>query len=177
MKKNLMPPVLSIVSKKNSGKTTLLEKLIPELVRRGYRIGTIKHDVHGFTIDREGKDSWRHKQAGAHAVIISSAQKMAMVRDVSVELTIDQMVAQFYPDMDLVITEGYKRGGKPQIEVFRQEAHKTPLHTWRNPGTLVAVASDVPIDLPVPQFDVNDINSIADFIEKRFLLPGKVVHH
>lgn len=163
------PPIVSIVSKKNSGKTTLLEKLIPVLVGRGYRIGTIKHDVHGFTIDHEGKDSWRHKQAGAHAVIISSHKKVAMVRDVAQELTIDQIVARYYTDMDLVITEGYKRGGKPQIEVFRQAAHKRPLHTKEAPGTLIAVASDVPLDLGVPRIDVNDVAGLADFIEAKFL--------
>lgn len=172
MKDEIMPPILSIVSKKNSGKTTLLEKLIPELVGRGYRIGTIKHDVHGFDIDREGKDTWRHKQAGAHGVIISSFNKMALIRDVAEELSIDQMVAQFYGDMDLVLTEGFKRGGKPQIEVFRSQAHAAPLHTKAQPGTLIAVASDTTVDLGVPRLDVNDVKAIADFIEDYFQLTG-----
>lgn len=164
-----MPPIVSIVSKKNSGKTTLLEKLIPELSGRGYRVATIKHDVHGFDIDREGKDSWRHKQAGAQAVIISSPWKIAMIRDVPVEMEIDQIAEKYYQDMDLVLTEGFKKGGMPQIEVFRQAAHEAPLHSKENPGTLVAVASDISVDLGVPCFDINDTKAIADFIETRFL--------
>ena len=164
-----MPPVVSIVSKKNSGKTTLLEKLIPELCRRGYQVGTIKHDVHGFDIDREGKDSWRHKQAGASTVVISSTRKIAMVKDVAEEYRLEDIVSQFFGDRDLVLTEGYKRGDMPKIEVFRSAAHRTPLHTENTSNHLMAIVSDIPIDLGVPQFDVNDIPSIADFIEKRFL--------
>lgn len=164
-----MPPIVSIVSKKNSGKTTLLEKLIPELCRRGYRVGTVKHDHHGFDIDREGKDTWRHKQAGAATVVISSPKKIALIKDLDAEMDLDEIVSRFFDDMDLVLTEGYKRGGKPQIEVFRRAAHETPLHARENPGTLVAVASDVDVDLSVPHLDVNDARAVADFIEERFL--------
>jgi len=164
-----MPPIVSIVSKKNSGKTTLLEKLIPELCRRGYRVGTVKHDHHGFDIDREGKDTWRHKQAGAATVVISSPKKIALIQDLETEMDLDEIVSRFFSDMDLVITEGYKRGGKPQIEVFRRAAHDAPLHTRENSGTLIAVASDVDVDLGVPRLDVNDVRAIADFIEARFL--------
>ncbi|MDA8139363.1 MAG: molybdopterin-guanine dinucleotide biosynthesis protein B [Desulfobacteraceae bacterium] len=164
-----MPPIISIVSKKNSGKTTLLEKLIPELVRRGIRVGTIKHDAHGFEVDREGKDSWRHKRAGAQAVVISSPKKIALIKDVEEELEIDQIVEKYFGDMDLVLTEGYKRGGKPQIEVFRRAAHETPLHGKDHLGTLIAIASDGPVDLDVPRFDVNDVAAIADFIAARCL--------
>ena len=84
-------------------------------------------------------------------------------------LRLDEIVARFFNDLDLVITEGYKRGGKPQIEIFRRAAHETPLHAKENPGTLVAVASDVDVDLGVPRLDVNDVRAIADFIEERFL--------
>jgi molybdopterin-guanine dinucleotide biosynthesis protein B len=164
-----MPPIVSIVSKKDSGKTTLLEKLIPEISRRGYRIGTVKHDHHGFDIDREGKDTWRHKQAGAATVVISSPKKMALIKDLDAEMELDEIVSRFFSDMDLVLTEGYKRGAKPQIEVFRRAAHEAPLHTKASRGTLVAVASDVDIDLGVPRFDVNDVRAIADFIEDRFI--------
>ena len=164
-----MPPVVSIVSKKNSGKTTLLEKLIPELCRRGYRVGTIKHDVHGFDIDREGKDSWRHKQAGAGTVVISSTRKLAMVKDVEEEYHLEDIIAQFFGDKDIVLTEGYKRGAMPKIEVFRSAVHRTPLHTDDASNHLIAIVSDIPIDLGVPRIDVNDIPAIADFIEQRFL--------
>ncbi len=164
-----MPPVISIVSKKNSGKTTLLEKLIPELRSRGVRVGTIKHDTHGFEIDHKGKDTWRHKQAGAQTVVISSPWKISLIKDVEEELDIDQIAAQFFGDMDLVITEGYKQAHKPQIEVFRSAAHREPLHSKENRKNLVAVMSDVPVDLGVPRFDIDDVKSLADFIQNEYL--------
>ena len=164
-----MPPVISFVSKKNSGKTTLIEKLLPALCQRGYRVGTIKHDHHGFDIDREGKDTWRHKMAGAQTVVISSPHKIAMIKDVTAEVSLDRIVEQHFPDMDLVITEGYKKAGKPQIEVFRSAAHKTPLHSKNTPHTLVAMVSDVHVDLGVPCFHIDDFLSLAAFIEEKFL--------
>ena len=163
------PSVVSIVSKKNSGKTTLIEKLIPALKRKGYRVGTVKHDTHGFDIDHQGKDSWRHKQAGADAVVISSAWKISLIKDVAEEMSLDQIVTQHFSDMDIVITEGYKRAGKPQIEVFRSTAHSSPIHSKEEKNALVAILSDVPLDFDVPQFDINDVQALADFIEDVFL--------
>jgi molybdopterin-guanine dinucleotide biosynthesis protein B len=165
----MLPPVISIISKKNSGKTTLLEKLIPELKARGYRIGTLKHDTHGFEIDHKGKDTWRHKQAGAETVAISSPWKISVIKDVAEELDIDQIVSQYFSDVDIVITEGYKRASKPQIEVFRSAAHSSPLHTRDKKGYLTAVVSDINVDLGVPCFNINDVVSIADFIENNFI--------
>lgn len=165
----MIPPVVSIVSKKNSGKTTLLEKLIPELKNRGYRIGTVKHDTHGFDIDHEGKDTWRHKQAGAEIVVISSPWKISLIQDVEAEVALDDIVARHFSDVDIVVTEGYKKAGKPQIEVFRSTAHSTPIHNKQEKNTLVAVVSDRDIDLGVPCIDINDVEVLADFIENRFL--------
>ncbi len=164
-----MVPVVSFVSKKNCGKTTLLEKLIPELKQRGYRVGTIKHDTHGFSIDHEGKDSWRHKQAGAQTVVISSPWKISLIKDVDAEMSVDQIVEQFFSDMDIVLTEGYKKVGKPQIEVFRSTVHPAPIHVRGAEKTLVAIMSNVKLDLNVPQFDINDVGAVADFIEAKFL--------
>ena len=113
-----MTPIISIVGKSESGKTTLIEKLIPELKKRGYRIGTVKHALHGFQIDREGKDSFRHKAAGADTVVVVSPKSIAMVKNGGGE-TLD-FVVKYFSDMDLVITEGYKRENKPKIEVFRK---------------------------------------------------------
>ena len=96
-----MIPIISIVGKSDSGKTTLIEKLVPELTRRGYRVATVKHDVHGFEVDREGKDSWRHKQAGAHTVVISSPQKIALIRDVEKDSTLDEIRRRWVQDVDL----------------------------------------------------------------------------
>jgi molybdopterin-guanine dinucleotide biosynthesis adapter protein len=165
----MAPPIISIVSKKNSGKTTLLEKLIPELNTRGYRVGTVKHDIHGFDIDHEGKDTWRHKQSGAAAVAISSPWKLSLIKDVAQEATLDEIVETYFADMDLVLTEGYLRAQKPQIEIYRSTAHRKPLHVKGEANALIAVVSDVPVDLDVPNFDMNDIQAVADFIEQRFL--------
>lgn len=165
----MRPTVLSIVSKKKAGKTTLLEKLIPILKQRGYRVGTVKHDVHGFDIDHEGKDTWRHKQAGAEAVVISSPWKISVIRDVAAEKSLDEIVATQLADMDIVLTEGYKKAGKPQVEVFRSAAHSSPLHEKGETDTLVAVMSDTAVDLGVPRFDIDDVGALADFIEAGFL--------
>lgn len=165
----MAPPVISIVSKKRSGKTTLLEKLIPELSKRGYRVGTVKHDIHGFDMDHEGKDTWRHKQAGAATVAISSPWKLSLIKDVAQEATLDDIVATHFADMDLVFTEGYLRARKPQIEVYRSTSHRKPLHVKGETNALIAVVSDVPVDLDVPNFDLNDFLAVVDFIEQRFL--------
>ena len=162
-------PVISIVSKKNCGKTTLLEKLIPELKRRGYRVGILKHDIHGFDIDHEGKDTFRHKAAGADTVAISCPWKMSVIKDIAEELTPQQIVAQYFEDVDIVLTEGYKRAELPQVEVFRKAAHHQPIHTKGQPKTLIALMSDVPLDLGVPQMDINDFKALADLIENKFL--------
>lgn len=167
----MKPPVISIVSKKRSGKTTLLEKLIPELKRRGYRVGTVKHDTHGFDIDHEGKDTWRHKQAGADAVVISSPWKLSVIKDVAKEVDLNRIVVEQLSDMDIVLTEGYKNAGMPQIEIFLSTAHRHPMHDKANPGTLFAVMSDVPLDLGVPRFHIDDVFALADLVQARFLSP------
>ena len=165
----MTPPIVSIVSKKRSGKTTLLEKLIPELKRRGYRVGTVKHDTHGFDIDHEGKDTYRHKACGAEAVMISSPWKLSFIKDSKEDLSLDKLVSIYMNDLDIVLTEGYKRANMPQVEVFRSTAHKTPLHVKGEENSLFAIVSDVPVDLGVPNLDIDDIPGLADLIEDRFL--------
>jgi len=165
-----MPPIVSIVGKSDSGKTTLLEKIVAEIRSRGYRAGSIKHDTHGFEIDHEGKDSWRHKKAGSAAVIISSPNKIALIKDTEEDKPIDTLAAQYLQDMDIVFTEGYKRENKPKIEVFRKEMHRERL--CKDDDNLIAMASDQHFDLTVPCFDINDIQGIADFVEERFLKSG-----
>ena len=167
-----MIPIISIVGRSDSGKTTLIEKLVPELVRRGWRVATVKHDVHGFEVDREGKDSWRHKQAGAHTVILSSPERLALIRDVPADLPLDDIRARFVQDVDLILSEGYKRESQPKIEVYRRAAHPEPLCVKSD--VLVAVASDDPVDLGVPVFGLDDAAGLASLIEARFLeKPGR----
>ncbi len=164
-----MPPVIAFIGKPDSGKTTLLEKLIPELRRRGYRIGTIKHHVHTFEMDKPGKDTWRHKQAGASTVALSSPTGLGIIRDVTEDLTIEELVGRYYGDIDLVITEGYKRLGLPKIEVFRKALHGEPLPD--RDDTWVAMVTDAPEATNIPCFGLDDIIGLADFLDERFINP------
>ena len=166
-----MIPIVSFVGKSDSGKTTLMEKLIPELTRRGYRIATVKHDVHGFEVDREGKDSWRHKQAGAHTVVISSPKKVALIRDVEKDLTLEEIRERLIQDVDLILSEGYKKDVQPKIEIFRKEKHKELLCTRED--NLVAIVSNKKFRVGVPCFFLDDIKGISDFIEKRYVQSKK----
>lgn len=163
----LMIPVLSIVGRSGSGKTTLLEKVIEKLDARGYRVGTIKHDVHGFDIDYEGKDSWRHRRAGSRTVVLSSKDNLAVIKDVDEEWSPDRLAFSFFSGVDIIITEGYKKSGYPKIEVIRKGRSLKPVCN-RDPS-LIAIASDIKGKGKLPRFDINDATGIADFIEERFL--------
>ena len=144
-----------------------MENLVRELKARGYRVGTVKHDVHGFDIDHEGKDSWRHKQAGACTVAVSSPQKLALVKDVESEETLDSLVSKYFQDVDIVLTEGYKKGDKPKIEIFRSKVGGTPI--CREDENLVAFVSDINADLGAPRFGPDELDGLADLLETRFL--------
>ncbi len=159
-----MIPLVAIVGKSDAGKTTLIEKLIPELKRRGYRVATIKHDAHHFEIDHPGKDSYRHFQAGADWTVIGSPEKLALIRRLDREFTLDEIAAQI-DGVDLILTEGYKREAPRgrRIEVSRQ-AHTTELISA--PEELLAIAADYPIELGVPVYDLNDAPGLADLIER-----------
>lgn len=160
------PPIVSIVGKSNSGKTTLIERLIPVLGARGYRIGTIKHSHHDIDLDRPGKDSYRHKEAGAEAVMVAGPNRIALVKDVA-DAWLDDLVG-YFKDLDLIVTEGYKRTTRPKIEVCRAARSGTPL--CADDPSLVALVTDLDIEpLPVPVFRLDDIQGLADFIERRFL--------
>jgi molybdopterin molybdotransferase len=161
------PPIVSFVGKSDAGKTTLLERLVPLLRMKGYRVGTVKHDVHGFDIDHEGKDSWRHKQAGACTVVISSPHKVSVIKDVDAEESLDGLASAYFQDADIILTEGYKRQDKPKIEVFRSGVHAEPL--CAKDDRLAALVSDTPLDFGVPRFELNDIKGLADFVEETFL--------
>jgi len=160
-------PLICIVGRSGVGKTTLLEKLIPALKERGYKIATIKHHAHpGFDFDKPGKDTWRHAQAGSDHVIIAAPDKVAAIRRVKQEPTLDELAATI-TDVDLILTEGYKRSNKPKIEVIRATHNATPLCT---PQELIALATDVKIPYEnLPQFDLNDVGPLRDFLIEQFL--------
>lgn len=160
-------PVISIVAgKSNSGKTTLLEKLICEAKHRGWRVGTLKHDVHGFVMDQPGKDSWRHAQAGADVVAISSPQRIAILESVVEDQPLDVVLARIQ-GVDVIFTEGYKQGNKPKIEVFRSAVHQ---ELYSKPEELIAIASDIIFDIGVPCFGLDDAKGLCDLIAEKFSL-------
>lgn len=168
----MTPPVVSIVAKSGTGKTTLLEKLIGELKRRGYTVGAIKHDAHRFDIDREGKDSWRLTQAGADAMLITSPAKIALVRQNrgGVEPPLAETIAAYCGDLDIVLTEGFKRSSMPKIEVHRRaRSDRLLCRDEEHDPQLIAVASDASLELDVPVYDINDAAGLCDLIEQRFL--------
>ncbi len=160
-------PMVSIVGNSGAGKTTLLEKLIPELTSRGFRVGTIKHDVHGFQMDKPGKDSWRHKQAGASTTIISSPKQIGMVMDVDYDHSPSELVP-YLSNMDIILFEGYKRAEHPKVEIFRPEVYPEPV--CREDPNLIALVSDAAIDLGVPSFALADTEGLADFLSAHFKL-------
>jgi molybdopterin-guanine dinucleotide biosynthesis protein B len=159
-------PIVSIVGKSNAGKTTLIEKLIPELIRRGYRVATIKHARHGFNIDREGKDSWRHKKAGAKTTVMASPTQVALLEDSDRDYTLEDIRDRYIRDADIILAEGFKRNPFPKIEVYRAEL-KRELLCGRD-HNLMAVATDTKLDIGAPCVDINDVKSLADLIENKF---------
>jgi len=156
-----MPAVLCVVGVTGAGKTTLIERVVPALVRRGIRVGTVKHDVHGFEMDREGKDSWRHKRAGAHTTLISSPAHIGMVRDADHDHTLAELTTAFLGHVDLVLTEGYRREALPKLEVHRGELGRSLLTTAAE--GLVAVVTDETVDAGVPELPW-DGEVVADFV-------------
>ena len=155
-------PVLAIVGFSNSGKTTLMEKLVSGLVAKGLRIATIKHSHHQPEMDTPGKDSWRHKQAGASTSLLVGSEKMLMVSDVDEALNPQLLASRLFTDYDLVLVEGYASVSGPKIEVVRAERSQ---ELRCNEDELVAVATDIPdLKVSVPVLDMNHIQSLIDFI-------------
>jgi molybdopterin-guanine dinucleotide biosynthesis protein B len=158
----MRPPVVCFVGKSGSGKTTFLEKLIPALVARGYRVGLVKHDVHGFELDQPGKDTHRLRQAGAVRVVISSPQQFALIGVVEEEVPLAALAERYLDDVDIVLAEGYKRSDLPKVEVCRAGRSRELLCT---PEELLAVVSDLRFELPCPQFGLDDVGGVADLLE------------
>ncbi|HEY5277277.1 MAG TPA: molybdopterin-guanine dinucleotide biosynthesis protein B [Coriobacteriia bacterium] len=164
-------PVVSIVGKSDSGKTTLVEGIIRELVAHGYRVASVKHHIHEVEVDQPGKDSWRHGRAGAVTTMISSPSQFVLVRKVDRERTIEELV-EAAGDVDIVITEGFKRAGDVRIEVARR-ARSDELIS--GPGEAFAVVTDMPEIVPegVPVFPLDAHSSVAEMIERSFLMDGE----
>ena len=171
--KKTTPPVVAVIGHSGSGKTTFLEKLIPELTLRGLKVGSIKHDVHGFEMDKPGKDSWRHKHAGTSTTIISSPYQIGIVMDVEYDHQPDELLPLFN-GVDIILTEGYKRSSIPKLEIFRVETTPEPL--CKNDETLMALITDANVDFNVPVFSTKAVKKVADFLIKQFnLLPAATI--
>jgi molybdopterin-guanine dinucleotide biosynthesis protein B/molybdopterin-guanine dinucleotide biosynthesis protein len=161
---------VSFVAKSGTGKTTLLEKVITELKQRGYRVGVIKHDAHRFDIDHPGKDSHRLTTAGADTMLISSPEKLAVIKQHAAAPPVEELIASYFGDVDVILTEGFKKSGLPKIEVHRAERSPTLIcRGEEHDPSLLAVASDEPLDLDVPVLDLNSPSQVADFVEKNII--------
>jgi len=158
------PALVAIVGKSDSGKTTLLEKVVPELVKLGLRVGTVKHDAHSFEIDHPGKDSWRHGRAGAEAYVIASPERLAFIAKLDRELELVDIVDRFYQGFDIVVAEGYKRTAPHRVELFRVGAgHAEPLC---GPGEAIALITDADLEHE-HKFGLEDGAALAAFLAAR----------
>lgn len=173
---NDTPPMLSIVGRKHSGKTTLVVRLVAELVRRGHRVTTIKHGSHTFNLDPETTDTYRHYHEGnAEKVAMVSPDKFALIERWSEEVAPEEIARRHMGGASLVVCEGFTRLALPKIEIFRREAHERPLYepghamanTWR------AVVTDAPgFPAPVRIFPLSDarwLAHLADFVEQELM--------
>ena len=163
-----MPPIVSIVGKSSTGKTTFLEKLIREITDRGYKVATIKHSHHSISFDQPNKDSWRHAQAGAAATMVSSTTEIQVIKRVTWELSIDELARNLGEDYDIILTEGFSRGSAPKVEIHRKEAG--PL--LENAQKLFAVVTDEPLETETKQFATDDVKGVVDLLEEKFIRPN-----
>jgi len=160
-----MPPVVCIVGRSGAGKTMLLEKLIPELKRRGYRVAAVKHTGHDPDLDTEGKDSWRYARAGADCTVLSSARKIAVFRLADHDWAPDEIARFLGDEFDIVLAEGFKRSKAPKIEVHRGANEELV----SSPEEVLAIVSDEPAACGFPRYSPADVRALADLIEQRVM--------
>ncbi|MGI5901784.1 MAG: molybdopterin-guanine dinucleotide biosynthesis protein B [Desulfitobacteriia bacterium] len=161
-----VPVICFVAAKSGTGKTTFLEKLIREMTVRGYNIGVIKSDVHGFEMDVPGKDTWRFAQAGAKATAIIGPDKYALIQKTAQKKTLED-VTPLIQGVDIIFVEGYKAAQRPKIEVVRRELGTEVVSEVEN---LIAVLTDVEeLSLPVPILNINDYQGVADLIINKYL--------
>jgi len=158
--------VIGIAGWSGAGKTTLLTRVIPRLIARGLRVSTVKHAHHAFDVDTPGKDSHTHRAAGATEVLVSSANRLALMHELRgrPEWTLDVLLERLSP-VDLVLVEGFKREAHPKLEVFRAALGKPLLHP--EDENIVAIASDGPVKASVPVVSLDDIEAIADILVEK----------
>ena len=153
--------VFGVIGWKNAGKTGLMERLVAEITARGFSVSTLKHAHHNFDIDQQGKDSYRHRDAGAQQVLLASANRWALMTELrgEAEPPLEKLLAQLAP-VDLVLVEGFKRDTHPKVCAYRQQTSQSMIED----ASVLAYATDTVLDTPKPQFDLDDTVAIADFI-------------
>lgn len=167
----MKPPIITVVGYSNSGKTTLITRLIRDLTTRGFKIGAIKHAAHGFHMDRSGKDTWLHKQAGASMVAAASNNGYAVVKDVDEDPGPEVIAVRCMADADLVIVEGYKKLNLPKVETLGFGDCSEPL--FDGDQNLVATVGGCPANgSATPNFSFDEIRKLADLVEQRFIKQG-----
>jgi len=165
------PPILCFSGRSGAGKTTLLVEVIGRLRARGFRVATAKHDPHGHaTLDAEGKDTWRHRAAGAQTVVLVGPRTIACVGDLAEEPTLEAVRDRFAGSADILLAEGFKQAPHPKIEVARKALGADLV--LRDDPRLVAIATDFDADAGVPRLELDDPDAVAEFIQARFLRPG-----
>lgn len=161
-------PVIGITGRSNSGKTTLIERLIPLLKENGFCLAVVKHSHHDLHFDVPGSDTHRYKKAGAATTILASPTGIGVVKELKKEISLDEIILRYADDCDMVIVEGFKRSTIPKIEVFEEQIGE-PLLCADGDGTYVAVVADNEVAVPLPRFARDDVNAVAQFIIARFL--------
>jgi len=165
-----MFPVVSIVGESGSGKTELIERLIQEFKKRGYRVATVKHSPKEIDIDKPGKDSWKFTQAGSEAVVAVSPDRLLLTRSLEHEPKMEEILRTIGSNFDIVLIEGFRKGKAPKIEVHRKELGKELLCPVK---ILSAIVTDESLDIDVPQLPLSDTTAIADFIEEKLISRAK----
>jgi molybdopterin-guanine dinucleotide biosynthesis protein B len=164
-----MPPIVSVIGKSKSGKTSLIEELVAELKSRHYRVATIKHAAQNINFDEPGKDSWRHLQAGSEATALVSNNKVRLIKSVTPDGTLDEVARLLGDDYDIIISEGFKQADAPKILVNGGEPG-LPLTGIKR---LIAVIGDEPLKTRVRQFSRRDVKGLADLLEEGFIKPQR----
>ncbi len=160
-----MKMVSFVAAASNSGKTTLIEKLVAILRSRGLRVAVVKHASAGFDLDKPGKDSWRFQHAGADPVVLVGPEKIALMKNIDHEPSLEEL-ARMAGDVDIMIQEGFKRNAGNKIEVFRYGfSGQRPLSL--DDPSFLALVSDKPFDVPIPRFDLNDAEGVAEFLIRK----------
>lgn len=162
-----LPPIVTFAAPSGTGKTTLLEGIVAALVRRGLRVGVVKHDAHRLVLDTPGKDSWRLRQAGAYRCVVASRDDLGIFGTPDGESSLVGLVQAHLMDADVVLTEGFRRAGLPAIRVRRAGAREDA--TWQPPPQVIAWVSDTPVDTDLPVFALDDPEATAAFLVTTFL--------